>query len=336
MAQSRPTIPLTIIAGYLGSGKTTLLNRLIAKFDTSRFAILVNDFGKLNIDAELVELEGGKAFRLESGCICCNIGNSLMTTLLEVLRMEPRPKRVLVEASGVADPARMADISRLSPSLHQGRVIVLVDSARIRFQLADPLLAETVRKQIEASDLLVLNKVDLCSGADLADLSAWLKSEFGEPQLVTAVHSRIPLTHVLADRDAFDEPKTDGAPPNHRHGGGANIKHSAVFWSWSYETQDLYERERFEEALRELTPIVERAKGFVRFHAAPHHMFVVQLAGARYSLTAAREDQPEMPNCRIELIGTGKRPDETFLRGIFDRAREPARVSSCLTSDGTG
>ena len=113
MAQFRPTIPLTIIAGYLGSGKTTLLNHLIAQCDTSRFAILVNDFGKLNIDAELVELEGGKAYRLESGCICCNIGNSLMTTLLELLRIDPRPERILIEASGVADPARIADIARL-------------------------------------------------------------------------------------------------------------------------------------------------------------------------------------------------------------------------------
>ena len=334
MAQLRPTIPLTIIAGYLGSGKTTLLNHLIAQCDTSRFAILVNDFGKLNIDAELVELEGGKAYRLESGCICCNIGNSLMTTLLELLRIDPRPERILIEASGVADPARIADIAHLSPSLHPGRIIVLIDSTRVRCLLADPLVGETARKQIEAADLLVLNKADLVPQDALIELSVWLRSQFGQRPSLTAKHAHIPVTEILTDRDSPNRRGEDNrqaaqatAHDHHDHA-SAPVQHPDVFWSWSYESSALFVREGLEEALREMAPIVERAKGFVRFRAAPHRIMVVQLAGAKYSITEAHQDVSTMPNCRIELIGIGKKPDETTLRNIIDRARDPVPTAA--------
>ena len=312
MSEPRPTIPMTVIAGYLGSGKTTLLNRIIAECDTSRFAILVNDFGKLNIDAELVELEGGQAFRLESGCICCNVGNSLMTTLLQVLRMEPRPERILVEASGVAEPARIADIARLSPSLHPGRVIVLADSARIRAQLSDALVGETVRKQIEAADLLLLNKADLCAPEALTNLSASLSASVGQAPIYTTAQSIVPIAEVLAEPEATPTPNI---------GGDASTTHADVFWSWSYESAEILERAAFEAALQALAPLLERAKGFVRFDDAPDRTMVVQLSGSTFSISEARRTPSSGPKCRIELIGVGERPDTAALGEALDRAK---------------
>ncbi|MXW93873.1 MAG: GTP-binding protein [Rhodospirillaceae bacterium] len=313
MVHPRPAIPLTIVAGYLGSGKTSLLNHVIARCDTSRFAILVNDFGKLNIDAELVEMQGGRAYRLESGCICCSIGNSLTSTLLNVLRREPRPERILLESSGVADPARIADIARLSPSLLPGRVVVLVDSAQVRVRLADTLVGETVRKQIDAADLLILNKADLVTGDDLANLSDWLRLRFGERPHLAARHARIPVADVLADPAATLQGHSEA---------GLSKQHSEVFWSWSYEGDRLFRRRDLEAALTELAPLVERAKGFVRFRDAPERTMIVQLTGSGLSIAEAPQRAPEETKCRIEFVGAGKKPDETALRRPIERARD--------------
>lgn len=313
MVHPRPAIPLTIVAGYLGSGKTSLLNHVIARCDTSRFAILVNDFGKLNIDAELVEMQGGRAYRLESGCICCNIGNSLISTLLKVLRREPPPERILLESSGVADPARIADIARLSPSLRPGRVVVLVDSAQVRVRLADTLVGETVRKQIDAADLLILNKADLVTGDNLADLSDWLRSEFGERPHLAARYARVPAAEVLADRAAI--------PQGHSEA-GLSRQHSETFWSWSYEGDRLFRRRDLEEVLTELAPLVERVKGFVRFRDAPDRTMIVQLTESGLSIAEAPQRAPEETKCRIEFVGAGRKPDETALRRAIERARD--------------
>ncbi|MYF06397.1 MAG: GTP-binding protein [Rhodospirillaceae bacterium] len=313
MVHPRPAIPLTTVAGYLGSGKTSLLNHLVARCDTSRFAILVNDFGKLNIDAELVEMQGGRAYRLESGCICCNIGNSLISTLLNVLRREPRPERILLESSGVADPARIADVARLSPSLRPGRVVVLVDSAQVRVRLADTLVGETVRKQIDAADLLILNKTDLLTDDDLADLSDWLRLRFGERPHLAARHARVPVAEVLAD------PATTLKGHSEE---GLSKQHSEVFWSWSYEGDRLFRRRELEKALTGLAPLVERAKGFVRFRDAPDRTMIVQLTGSGLSIAEAPQRAPEETKCRIEFVGAGKKPDETALRRAIERARD--------------
>ena len=325
MVHPRPAIPLTIVAGYLGSGKTSLLNHIVARCDTSRFAILVNDFGKLNIDAEMIEMQGGRAYRLESGCICCNIGNSLISTLLNVLRREPRPERILLESSGVADPARIADVARLSPSLRPGRVVVLVDSAQVRVRLADTLVGETVRKQIDAADLLILNKTDLLTDDDLADVSDWLRLRFGERPHLAARHARVPVAEVLADPATTLQGHSEE---------GLSKQHSEVFWSWSYEGDRLFRRRNLEEALTELAPLVERAKGFVRFRDAPDRTMIVQLTGSGLSIAEAPQRAPEETKCRIEFVGAGKKPDETALRRPIERARDVTSLDTEMVRCG--
>ena len=171
-----PGITFTVIGGHLGAGKTTLLNHILSRCNAARLAVLVNDFGQLNIDAALIADRGARTLRLENGCICCNIGNSLISTLLALLREEPRPEHILVEASGVADPARIADIARLSPSLDLNRVIVVVDGERVREQYIDPYVGDMVAKQIAAADVIVMNKIDLVGLPSRADLKGWLEA----------------------------------------------------------------------------------------------------------------------------------------------------------------
>src|ERR1700748_2298313 len=108
-AVQKSMIPFTVIGGFLGAGKTTLLNRLLAGETGRRFAVLVNDFGALDIDSRLIARHGGDTIALANGCLCCTIGDSLVTNLLALLETPERFDHIVVEASGVADPARVAD-----------------------------------------------------------------------------------------------------------------------------------------------------------------------------------------------------------------------------------
>ena len=165
-------IPFTVIGGFLGAGKTTLLNRLLRGAAGRRFAVMVNDFGALDIDGRLVAEHAGDTIALANGCLCCTIGDSLVTTLLSLLDGARRFDHIIVEASGVADPGRIADLAVIEPRLQRDGVIVMVDAGEARGRAADRRVGDTVTRQLAAADLLVLNKTDLAP--DLAQLRGWL------------------------------------------------------------------------------------------------------------------------------------------------------------------
>ncbi|MCI4428172.1 MAG: GTP-binding protein, partial [Burkholderiales bacterium] len=122
-------IPFTVIGGFLGAGKTTLLNHWLSNAGGQRLAVLVNDFGALNIDAMLIEANHGDTVALSNGCVCCQIGDDLSLALMQVLDSGRRFDAVIVEASGVSDPWRIAQFGRADPRLQLDGVIVLVDAS---------------------------------------------------------------------------------------------------------------------------------------------------------------------------------------------------------------
>ena len=131
------TIPFTVIGGFLGAGKTTLLNRLLAGAQGRRFAVLVNDFGALDIDGDLIAQHGGNTIALANGCLCCTIGDSLVQTLMDLLDRAQAIDHIVVEASGVADPGRIADLGVLDERLRHDGVVVVVDAAEVRARAAE-------------------------------------------------------------------------------------------------------------------------------------------------------------------------------------------------------
>ncbi|MEL7156360.1 MAG: GTP-binding protein, partial [Actinomycetota bacterium] len=160
-------IPVTVIGGYLGSGKTTLVNHLLRGAD-ERIAVLVNDFGSVNIDADLIESQDGETLRLANGCICCSLAEGFAAALDTVLELDPRPDRLVLEASGVADPAAVAAYGH-GPGLLLDAVVVVVDGETVRAQAADGYLAQTIDGQLRAADVLVANKLDLVPEEERAD-----------------------------------------------------------------------------------------------------------------------------------------------------------------------
>ncbi|MGE8641526.1 MAG: CobW family GTP-binding protein, partial [Achromobacter sp.] len=155
-------IPLTVVGGFLGAGKTTLLNHVLSA-SRRRAAVLVNDFGPIDIDAGLVAQQADAVIRLANGCVCCSMAGGLDDALARVLALDPLPEWIVIEASGVSDPSRIAQVGMCDPLLQLEGVVVLVDVANVRALAADPLLSDTVARQLKAADLLVLNKTDLAT-----------------------------------------------------------------------------------------------------------------------------------------------------------------------------
>lgn len=151
-------VPVVVVGGYLGAGKTTMINELLARA-TEPVAVIVNDFGDVNIDAALINSVNPDTIELTNGCICCAPGNSLADTLFDILERPAPPSMIVIEASGAADPSAVAGYS-YARGLRPGGTIVLVDAVNAPDTAVDPLVARTFRRQVDSADLLVLTKTE--------------------------------------------------------------------------------------------------------------------------------------------------------------------------------
>ena len=156
-------VPFTVIGGFLGAGKTTLVNRLLASPRAPRCTVLVNDFGDIAVDAALIESHGGDTIALTNGCVCCTIGNDLERAIGAVLDSPRMPQRIVVEASGVSNPAKIADVARISPELSPAGVVVLADGAAVQSQLTERWIGGTVAEQLETADIIAASKLEQLS-----------------------------------------------------------------------------------------------------------------------------------------------------------------------------
>ena len=296
----RHPVPFTVIGGFLGAGKTTLLNHIL-RHATERIAVLVNDFGATPIDADLIAAHDGDTIALANGCVCCSLAGELALALGSLRDADPPFDRIITEASGVADPRKIAQYGT-TPGFRLDGVIVVADACTLVATLADTRIGNQIGAQLEGADLVVLNKTDLATDEQLRVASDELTRRVAGVPVLRAAQGRVPPA-VLFDVDVADH-QVDGDGHSDLHG----------FDSMTIGTARPVERARLEEIVREFPQDVLRAKGVIG--DASGALWVVQVVGASSKVTPYPTTTPSPFGSlgRIVLIG---------LAGALDSYRAP-------------
>ncbi|WP_430437324.1 CobW family GTP-binding protein [Oceanibaculum nanhaiense] len=267
-------LPVTVIGGYLGAGKTTLVNHLLRHPEGRRLAVLVNEFGDLPIDADLIERRDEDMIAIAGGCVCCSYGSDLIEALERLLTLDPRPDHLLIEASGVALPGGIASSLTLLMGYRLDAVLVLADAETIRARAADRYLGDTIARQLADADLVLLNKADLVSSDYLAETGEWLAGASPRARIVTATNAAPPADLVLGIA-------TERLPA-YEH---AHHHHSAGYDTASFPVTAPADAEALARALADPALELLRAKGFVP--VADGRLRTIQTVAQRWSVSAA-------------------------------------------------
>lgn len=280
--------PLTVVSGFLGAGKTTLLNRLLNEPHGRRIAVLVNDFGRIEIDAALIRSWHEDTISLANGCACCSVAGDLARTLGGLVAREEPPDAIVLEASGVADPRGIAHVALANPALRLDGILTVVDSETLGTLLADPAARDTVDAQLSAADLLVLNKLDLLDETARSAARAALRASAPGRPVIATVGAAVPVEVALGidTRRRLPRPAASG--------------HTDPFESWELSAEVPLHRARLRSVLAGLPGEVVRGKGLLCLADAPDRRTVYQRVGLRWGLNDGGEGDG---SSRLVLIG---------------------------------
>ena len=334
-------VPLTILTGFLGAGKTTLLNRILTGNHGLRVGVLVNDFGSINIDAELVVGVDGNTMSLANGCVCCQIRDDLIESVVALLGRPESVEYVLLEASGVADPsgifATFSD-ANLRDRIRLDSVICVVDADQVFAHPEYPPLMELKLHQVGFADMLILNKMDLAGPDQVAKVRAWLDDHFSRLRIVETNFCDVPYEILLGvgrfdavraglDSHAAEQSCADADCHDERHTHSHQRQdHSKVFSTWSYETEQPLALEALREIMRKLPGSIYRAKGVVYSTDAPQQRAVLQVVGRRVDISIQEEWGQRPRRTQIVAIGAAGSIDATLLEKKFASCISTAAV----------
>ncbi len=282
-------IPLTILAGFLGSGKTTVLNYILHNPGGRRITAIVNDFGALNIDQEIIAQKHGNQISLANGCVCCSVGDDLTRTLFEILTAPNKPDHILIEASGVSDPARIAAFASVDRELHLEGIIGCIDTVAYARQSQDPRLEDTMERQVNAAHILLATKTDLLGEADWDGFEEMLTKTNGQKErpIIKCVNGAVPPEIILGLHQATDLPSLSSTPISHQ------------FKSFSGHLSAITP-EALNQQITKLEPHLIRAKGITQDADGP---YIFHYAGGHWSI---ERNSQISPSGHFVLIGFEK------------------------------
>ena len=283
-------VPILLVAGFLGAGKTTVVNHLLAHAQGRRIAAVVNDFGAINIDAELIGGASDGVVSLANGCICCTLEGELLRTLATLLRRDPPPEYIVIETSGIADPA---DIVRnlMDPVIFREApletVLCVVDATLPLAKLDDALL----KSQLRAADIVALSKVDLVDKAARRNMRDAVRAVRPAAVVVDAINGDIPTALLFpADPDHVPREVSPRRPAEDR------------FETLTWTSDRPLSLPRLQQAIAQLAPKLARAKGLFETVEQPGRQMVFQLAGGRATLVPGGTLAAGVPRSRIVFI----------------------------------
>ena len=320
-------LPTVVIGGWLGAGKTTLVNHLLRHAGGRRIAVLVNDFGSVGIDAELIASTANASagvLNLAGGCLCCSFGDDLVGTLTGLARLDPPVDVVLIELSGVALPAAVVRTARLCAAAQVVGTLVLADAGAVRRQAADRYVGDTVRQQLADADWLLLNKADLLDDAGEVDaLLGWLEGLAPQARRWAGRADEIEPDLVLGwpGHPVASPTKAEGAGMAPR-AIGARERAAAQFDSLTLDLPADVDLQTLGAALAAPDSGVLRAKGFA---VDPQGRgWLLQVAGGRWQVTPAAAQAQG----RLVLIGLRGRWDARALQRMVTGALTPVSITS--------
>lgn len=327
-------MPVTIITGFLGSGKTTLLNHILSDRNNLKVAVLVNEFGDINIDSQLLVSMDEDMVELSNGCICCTINDGLVDAVYRVLERDDQVDYMVIETTGVADPlpiiltflgTELRDLTRLDS------IVTMVDSETFT---PDHFDSEAAFRQIAYADVTILNKTDLAEPDQVKNLEAYIGTVKEGARILHSQHGKVPLPLILdvgynnpeayanlvqeeIEQSQQDHPheehhhdhphQDDHHAHEHHHHHSAHLDNDG-FVSIAFESDRPFEVKKFETFLQEHLPKeIFRAKGILWF-AESDLRNVFQLSGPRFDLNA--EAWRTSPKNQLVFIGRNLNADE--------------------------
>jgi G3E family GTPase len=331
-------IPVTVLTGYLGAGKTTLLNRILTEPHGQKFAVIVNEFGEIGIDNDLIVGADEEVFEMNNGCICCTVRGDLIRIIEGLMRRKGKFDAIIVETTGLADPAPVAQTFFVDEEVGRktklDAVVTVADAKWLKDRLRD---APEAKNQIAFADVILINKTDLVSEADLREIEARIRAINPYARLHRTERCAVPLAEVL-HRNAFDldrildiEPQFlvrgedhdhhdhDHHDHDHDHGGLKHY-HDEDMQSLSLKTDKALDPDKFFPWIQNLVAQegqkILRSKGILAFKDDPQR-FVFQ--GVHMILDGDHQrdwNASEKRESRIVFIG--RELPESMIRKGFD------------------